>query len=999
MDPRLTSTIVGPSKRSAQSTVSDTGPVPLLTCPVIVGREEELAALEARLVTARAGHGGVVVVSGEAGVGKSRLAREIEDRARRAGMVVASGRAVPDAVHVPFRALAEATHSALRDGAPPMTPDLEPFRAVLGPFVPEWAGGEADPGEREVVMLEAIVRLFRAIAGGRGLLVVLEDLHWSDRDTLAAVQYSAGALTASSVCLLCTERTDMAGPAADVTGRLTASRAAQRIELERLGDADVATMARLTLDAQALPSPLLELLRRRAEGLPFLVEELLSGYLSAGGSVEAAAEWRVAGRVAEALPASFRDLLLSRLASLDAAANRCVRAAAVLGRTFDWRLLAPITGLPPDAVFDSLRAAVFEQVLVGSSGADPDAFSFRHALVREAVLADLLLPERAELARIAAEVIEDHRPGLPGEWCERAAELRDQAGDVQGACRLLQESARRALIRGALASAEATLRRARDLAAGDRLLWLGTDSLMSEVLMRAGKTNELVELTKTVVARLEKSLERAPTSYGSLMVGPRMAELHLQVARAAVQALDFPLARQRLAGSRGLAGDDETLHLRIHLVGAALALGEGDSRAALAQAQTGLEAAERSGAGEVVPESLDVIGRALAQSGDLDGATAAFRRLKAEAVARAARVWEVRALGELGAIESLRHGEASALEAARALAIETGAVSALASINLELGWHRLARPSMDEARTFFEEALEAARVFSLPLLADALVARAAYHALRNDPRAVRRAVAEALERAGGRPDIEASALAEGDAVLALLREDRVAGRAALDDAVRAGARWRRGTPWWLGLRILLRAVDDVGEGPDLVGPASTNPIGRACWLYARAVRGGRSGRSAEALRAFADADVAMPEGWKRHLARRLVAEAASEAGWGDPGTWAREALDVFEPLGLATIANACKRVMRQAGTPVPRAGRGTSTVPPFLAGLGVTSREMDVLTFVAQGLSNAEIAARLFLSPRTIEAHVTRLIRKARVATRIQLVAFAARVVSSDAAT
>src|SRR5205823_9745495 len=137
------------------------------------------------------------------------------------------------------------------------------------------------------------------------------------------------------------------------------------------------------------------------------------------------------------------------------------------------------------------------------------------------------------------------------------------------------------------------------------------------------------------------------------------------------------------------------------------------------------------------------VGRALVQDGDLDDAVAVFRRLEAEADARRARVWKVRALEELGAVESLRRGDATALEAARALAIETGAVSALASINLHLGWHRLARPSMDEAVAFIEEAVDAARVFSLPMLADALVARAAYHALGNAPREARRSVAEA----------------------------------------------------------------------------------------------------------------------------------------------------------------------------------------------------------------------------------------------------------------
>jgi DNA-binding CsgD family transcriptional regulator len=264
---------------------------------------------------------------------------------------------------------------------------------------------------------------------------------------------------------------------------------------------------------------------------------------------------------------------------------------------------------------------------------------------------------------------------------------------------------------------------------------------------------------------------------------------------------------------------------------------------------------------------------------------------------------------------------------------------------------------------------------------------------------MRAAVADVLDNASGRADIEASALAEGEAVLALVREDHSAALTALDAALDLGARWRRGTPWWVGLRVLLRAVDDVTGGADHVASAAANPVGYACVLYAQAVRAGRAGQVDEALTAFAAADAAMPQGWKRHLCRRLVSEGAPSAGWRDPGAWAREALDFFDALGIVSIANACKRVMRKAGVPVPRAGRGTANVPAAVAALGVTSREMDVLALVAEGLSNAEIGKRLFLSPRTIETHVASLCRKTQVGGRVQLVALAARLLAEATAT
>jgi DNA-binding CsgD family transcriptional regulator len=125
--------------------------------------------------------------------------------------------------------------------------------------------------------------------------------------------------------------------------------------------------------------------------------------------------------------------------------------------------------------------------------------------------------------------------------------------------------------------------------------------------------------------------------------------------------------------------------------------------------------------------------------------------------------------------------------------------------------------------------------------------------------------------------------------------------------------------------------------------------------------------------------------WFRHVGRRLVAEAMVTDGWGNPVPWLREAAAFFDGHGNHVLAGACKDLLRAAGAPVPRRGRGTSTVAPALQALGVTSREVDVLALVVQGLSNKEIAARLYLSPRTVEKHVERLVAKTRVAGRHEL--------------
>jgi DNA-binding NarL/FixJ family response regulator len=119
-----------------------------------------------------------------------------------------------------------------------------------------------------------------------------------------------------------------------------------------------------------------------------------------------------------------------------------------------------------------------------------------------------------------------------------------------------------------------------------------------------------------------------------------------------------------------------------------------------------------------------------------------------------------------------------------------------------------------------------------------------------------------------------------------------------------------------------------------------------------------------------------PLAWRRHHMRLLVAPTAARDGWGEPAAWLREAAAHFESVGDAGLARACREQLRRIGAPVPRRGRGASDVPETLARAGVTSREMDVLRLVADGLPNAVIAQRLFLSPRTVETHVARLLAK-----------------------
>jgi len=158
-------------------------------CPVVIGRDAELEAVDAALTAAMTGHGGCVVITGEPGIGKSRLVLETASRAASRGIRVVTGRAVPQSATAAYRPLTDALVQLLRDRAVPGDTTMEPWLPALGSLLPGMAGlapasGEVSPGIRG----EALIQLLRRLAP-QGLVIVLEDLHWADPDTVALMEY------------------------------------------------------------------------------------------------------------------------------------------------------------------------------------------------------------------------------------------------------------------------------------------------------------------------------------------------------------------------------------------------------------------------------------------------------------------------------------------------------------------------------------------------------------------------------------------------------------------------------------------------------------------------------------------------------------------------------------------------------------------------------------------------------------------------------------------
>jgi class 3 adenylate cyclase/DNA-binding CsgD family transcriptional regulator/tetratricopeptide (TPR) repeat protein len=952
-----------------------------LLCPILVGRHRELELLLAALRRARKGEGGVVVVVGEAGVGKSRLARELAGVAADQGCTVLTGRAVGGGSPQPYRPFAEALAAAARHGLTLDAAELVPFRAPLGRLVPDWVYGDERQIEASVVAVaEGVLRVLRALAGTAATVLVLDDLHWADPESVAILEYLAAYVPAEPVMCVVTSRLAEA-PGLAVPPALLEHRTAQVLELARLTDAEVEAMTRACLDLPDLPGELEEFLRSRADGLPFLVEELLAGLAASRALVAGEAGWQLDREIVPSVPLTFAASVHRRLSGLDEATRATLAAAAVLGRRFDWSLLSAITGLDEGAVLGGLRQAVDAQLLTIDAA---NGFRFRHALTRDAVAEELLPPERAALSRRALEAIEQRHPGLPGEWCELAAELSERSGQRHRAAQLLHEGARRALARGALASAEATLDRALALAPDDALLASSLEETLTEVLALAGKTERVFAVG-----------ERLLVALASMPAGPeRLAEVHLRLARAAVMAGQWDRAAAQVAQAREpgtTAG--EALTCRVDALAAHLAMGQGRADEAEELARGALRAATEAALPAVACEALEVIGRC-ARPRDMVAAEAVFEQARRLAEDHGLDLWRIRALHELGTIDLFSTFRLDRLEIAREAAVRSGALATIALIDL----HRAAilggRGRLDEALAAARSSAETSARFGLATLAMAHMMEATVQAWAGRRQETEAAIARALEAGPGDLDVLAGAWGRARALLSLSEADWRRAGEELDRAMEFVRRFPAVIEFpFRGLWALLQTL--AGPGGDAARDEVRSSLGmgmllnRVCLECAEAIAVARAGDGEAATRRFeaALADQARLEeaDWLRHVMTWLVAQAAVEDGWGSPASWLRPALSYFEAQGLDRLAKSCRGLLRRAGVPVPRKGRGASEVPAPLAAAGVTSREMDVLSLVAEGLTNRQIGERLHLSERTVEKHVASLLVRLGLQRRVQL--------------
>jgi DNA-binding NarL/FixJ family response regulator len=927
---------------------------------VVVGREVELDHLVRAVQAARAGEPRCVFLVGEGGVGKTRLLAEIAAEGRKLGLAVMTGRA-PVTTPVAFSVIAEALRSWLR--AHPSGSPIAPFDAGLRLVVPEWPGdmtssaGLSD-AQLRLLALEGVVRLVQEIAAtNHGAVILLDDLHEADPDSIEAIRYLAAA-SCASVLIVGALRSREATLPEQVVRSLQRDSVANVFDLEPLHRREVTALLGALLDAEP-PQELVDDVVTRTDGVPLLVEEVLDAHLRSG-SVEVGdrgARWRGG---TTAVSRTVRDMVEARLERLANDQRDVVTAGAGLG-DFESVLLAAVADQPAATVGEALTAATNIGLLETVGG----VVDFRHALIREAVL-EATLPHVLHTlhSRAAAALADPAR--TDAKTLERRARHLAAIGSNDDAARLLTDAASTRLGEHALLGAESLAHRALELAT-DPAARLAASDTLARVLAVQGRWTDALALDAT-----------ADREHGEDPARRR------RMAACAVEAAQPDLARALV--TRAIEDNDDSPH--VHVIAGRLAIAAGRGDDALASAERALAVATAAGDTATRCAALDLQGRALDYIGRRDEARAVWTCQADEAEADGLTEARMRAVVQLGKLEVFEGTEPDRLYEAVELARDAGALieQAWAEENLAIALILQGNPAAGAA--VLEPAIDRCRELRLDQLPYLLAASGGAHSLLGDEAFA--TLLDEAERLAPTADLAMHTLG--------IRADFALRTGRYDEALELGE----------------RCVEIVRAQP---GGA---PSDSACWLVWTLAALGRMDEASAALDAARD----MPGDVARWFARPVVL-AAAEALLNNDETgidaaiasatgrmpydialmrvlaadilkgparerWLREALDTYESLGSEMESARVRRLLREAGAPVPRRKRARGEVPGELAEHGVTAREAEVLRLLGEGASNAVIAERLYISVRTVETHVSSLLAKLHAESRGQLTALSA---------
>jgi tetratricopeptide (TPR) repeat protein len=439
-----------------------------IVCPVLIGRGSHLDTLIQFIGQAHSGQGQTILISGEAGIGKSRLVAEAiryvrTSRAQTASPapLILEGRCFEPDRSFPYAPFLDVLRSFLASHSPqdlaellgPTAPDLVQLLPELAAFVPELAPGSTfDPEQEKRRLFQALLHFFTRLAALQPLVVVIEDIHWSDDTSLEYLLFLARHIAPHSILLLLTYRSEEEHPTLlPFLAALDRERLTTELTLSHLSIDEAEVMIRTILGLSHIVSAdFIAAIYTPTEGNPFFIEEMLKSLVTSGELAYNDGKWERKSREEGSsqgmplhdhshLPRSVQLAVQQRLNHLSVEARDVISFAAVVGRRFDFALLQHLTGRNEADLVRLVKELITAQLVVEES---EDVLVFRHALTRQAAYTDLLARERKSLHHSVAQTMEriyanalDGRLGdlayhfyMAGEWA-KVLEYAQRAGE------------------------------------------------------------------------------------------------------------------------------------------------------------------------------------------------------------------------------------------------------------------------------------------------------------------------------------------------------------------------------------------------------------------------------------------------------------------------------------------------------------------------------------------------------------------------------------------
>ncbi len=968
--------------------------------PVFVGRGEELRQLDHPLAAVQTGSGRCVLVSGEAGIGKSRLIAEIRTRAIDSGFTTLEGRCFEQDRSFPYAPLIDMLRPFLAQG--PVSDRLAalgPLAAELVKLLPELASHlslsqSAPPLEAEVEqrrLFEALTGLFLHQAEAGPLLLIVEDLHWSDQASLEFLLYLVRRMADQPILLLLSSRrAEAQARLVELLAGLDREPIAQEIRLKPLTRAEVAQLLQAILNQpQELSAEFVATIYSLTEGNPFFAEEICTSLIDSGDIYYTAGQWRRKPLSQIDIPDSVQRLVQQRLDRLSQPARQLIDLAAVSGRSFDFAVLQALTGHSDGELLTLVKELMAVQLVVEESA---EQFAFRHALTREALYGQLLARERQTLHGRLVQAIEQIHAGSLEAHLEALAYHTFEAALWPKALAYGQWAGEKALALYAPHAAVEQFTRA--LTAASRL----SSSPPPAVLYRLrGQAFDTLGQFDQARADYEAALEAARAAGDQPATWQALLDLGLLWAsRDYGQTGDY--CRQALEVARAMA-DAAAIGHSLNRLGNWL-MNRGQPFEALDYHREALELFEMLDDRAGLAETLDLLAMTSNQCGDAVGTVTYYQRAipilrqlnDRQTLASSLTMLsnytldeaQVREAIELSRAIDWRAGEAYALEYLGSLLAyrgDYGAGLAVAQRGLELAqaidhrqwqvWGHIVLGLIYLELLVPEEAvrhLKRGRAIAADIGSSFMITLATSFLASTCIRQDRLDEAAALlpERLPQSVMTADYILLKATVELTLARQDPTQALQLLDRLELSDrASWLGAMVYYFGSILQLR------------GEALT-----------RLVRLDEAEADLQsALDLYQEQEVRMGL-WRIQLALGKVYQARANPQWAEAAFTAARTL--IEELAATITDDTLRENFRQrALAMIPPARPRTPRQAARQEFGGLTRRERQVAAVVAHGLSNQEIADALVVSVKTVEAHVSRILSKLGFSSRAQIAAWA----------